>query len=64
MFISANIRKVSEKEKIKNTKFLYTPKGAWHRKFYGMAWPYFFPLDAVHKPHTAQKYVDIKKYYK
>lgn len=64
MFINANIWKVSEKEKIKNTKFLYTPPGAWHGKIYGMAWPYFFPLDAVHKPHTAQKHVDIKKYYK
>ena len=64
MFISANIRKVSEKEKIKNTKFLYTPTGAWHGKIYGMAWPYFFPPDAVHNPHTVQKDMNTKKNYK
>ena len=45
-------------------KFLYTPTGAWYGKNYGMAWPYFFSLDAVHRPHTTQKDMNIKKYYK
>ena len=45
-------------------KIFYTPTGAWHGKIYGMAWPYFFPLDAVHRPHTVQKDMNIKKYYK
>ena len=45
-------------------KILYTPPVAWRGKFFGMARPYFSPLDAVHKPHTAQKQVNIKKYYK
>ena len=51
-------------ESTTHVKNLYTPPDAWHGKNFGMARPYFFPLDAVHRPHTAQKQVNIKKYYK
>ena len=51
-------------ESTTHIKNLYTPTGAWHGKIYGMAKPYFFPLDAVHNPHTTQKDMNIKKYYK
>ena len=59
-----NVSLVAPVEITANIKNLYTPPGAWHGKIYGMAWPYFFPLDAVHKPHTTQKNMNIKKYYK
>ena len=44
--------------------FFYTPPDAWRGKIYGMARELFFPRDAVKKPHTAQKDMYLKKYYK
>ena len=37
-------------ESTTHIKILYTPPGAWHGKFYGMARPYFFSRHA--KKHS------------
>jgi hypothetical protein len=35
-------------------KILYTPTGAWHGKYFGMAWPYFFSRHAKKQGNLGQ----------